>query len=84
MIVKPAPSSFVFNNNKPIKNNAIKNPFVYIFAIPLYIIKFVLALVVTVIDSFGMAVGMILGGTDGKNAKNEIHVIWDWFKKGIF
>ncbi len=62
----------------------MKNPFVYIFAIPLYIIKFVLVLVITIILSFGMAVGMVIGGTDGAEAKEYIHIVWGWFRKGIF
>lgn len=62
----------------------MKNPFVYIFAIPLYIIKFAIVMVATVILSFGMAFGMIIAGTDGVGARKMIKDVWGWFKKGIF
>ncbi len=62
----------------------MKNPFVYIFAIPLYIIKFVIVMVLTIVLSFFMALCMIMGGTDGEESKEHIRDLWDWFKKGVF
>lgn len=62
----------------------MKNPFVIIFAIPLYIIKFVLALVATIVLSFFMAVGMLIFGENGSLTKDGINEVWIWFKQGIF
>lgn len=62
----------------------MKNPFVYIFAIPLYIIKFVIVMVLTIFLSFCMAVSMMIFGTDGVESKEYIRDLWDWFKQGVF
>lgn len=62
----------------------MKNPFVIIFAIPLYIIKFVLAIVATIVLSFIMAVGMLIFGENGSLSKDGINEVWIWFKQGIF
>lgn len=61
----------------------MKNPFVYI-ALPLYAIKFIVALVFTIFCAFTMAFGMLILGEDGSESEDAIESIWEWFKKGIF
>lgn len=61
----------------------MKNPIVFVLAIPLYIIKFVLSLVLIVIYSIFMAFGMVILGTDGSESQKSIDAIWGWFKKGL-
>lgn len=62
----------------------IKNPLVIVFAIPMYIFKFVCAIIATIVLSFGMAWGMLFQETDGSVSKNAIDDVWDWFRQGVF